>query len=71
MKEYPKRPDTKVYQICECGHPEFYHEWTNIGDGPRGQCEKCLCPKLHIEKTMTREEYGKFYLERLKEHKEK
>lgn len=51
-RPYPERehPDISdnIVDVCRCGHEEVRHE---LGT-PRGECNKCLCPKYEFEQKM-------------------
>lgn len=48
MKLYPlKDVGSKIYNICECGHPNFFH------GGYRDDCHTCECPKYEFEQELT------------------
>ncbi len=48
LKEYPlKDGRSKILNICECGHPDFYH------GVDRDDCHACGCPTYKFEQNLT------------------
>ena len=59
------KPREKRYQVCKCGHYDYYHEGSMFSNE---KCEKCMCDKYkkigdltlyEIEELKTCEDHSK------------